>query len=96
MCIRDSDSTDGLIITRNLDTPELKKYIDTYYHERKKPLANAGNGEMRFPSGNIIFDNEQGGYIATKHLLELGHRRIGCILAVSISHCPVFAAINEH
>lgn len=73
------DTTDGLIITRDLDTPELKKYIDTYYYERKKPVANAGNGEFIFPSGNIIFDNEQGGYIATKHLLELGHRRIGCI-----------------
>lgn len=73
------DSTDGLILTRDLDTPELENYIKTYYEDRKKPIANAGNGERQFPSGNVIFDNEQGGYIATKHLLELGHRRIGCI-----------------
>lgn len=73
------DSTDGLILTRDLDTPELEKYINIYYNERKKPIANAGNGERQFPYGNVIFDNERGGYIATKHLLELGHRRIGCI-----------------
>lgn len=73
------DSTDGLILTRDLDTPELEKYITTYYYERKKPIANAGNGEIQFPAGNVIFENEQGGYIATKHLLELGHRKIGCI-----------------
>lgn len=28
----------------------------------------------------VTADNKQGGYLATKHLLELGHERIGCIL----------------
>lgn len=28
---------------------------------------------------NVISNNEQGGYLACSHLLELGHRRIGCI-----------------
>ncbi|MCI7640242.1 MAG: LacI family transcriptional regulator [Clostridiales bacterium] len=28
---------------------------------------------------SIVNDNVHGGYIATKHLLELGHRRIGCL-----------------
>lgn len=73
------DSTDGLILTRDLDIPELKEYIETYYYDRKKPIANVGNGETRFECGNVIFNNERGGYVATKHLLELGHRRIGCI-----------------
>ncbi len=27
----------------------------------------------------VVCDNRQGGYLATRHLLELGHRRIGCI-----------------
>ena len=30
-------------------------------------------------SGVICFDNIEAGYMATKHLLENGHRRIGCI-----------------
>lgn len=27
----------------------------------------------------VLADNHQGGYIATRHLIDLGHRRIGCI-----------------
>jgi LacI family transcriptional regulator len=27
----------------------------------------------------VLTDNEQGGYLATQHLIELDHRRIGCI-----------------
>ena len=27
----------------------------------------------------LLLDNRQGGYNATRHLIELGHRRIGCI-----------------
>ena len=72
------NSTDALIVASNLDDPELEKYVNSYYNS-KKPVANAGNGKCQFPSGNIIFRNEKGGYLATKHLLELGHRKIGCI-----------------
>lgn len=28
---------------------------------------------------SVLIDHEMGGYLATNHLLELGHRRIGCI-----------------
>ena len=28
----------------------------------------------------IVADDERGGYLATRHLLDLGHRRIGCIV----------------
>ena len=27
----------------------------------------------------VLMDNQQGGYLATQHLIQLGHRRIGCI-----------------
>lgn len=27
----------------------------------------------------VLIDNQQGGYLATQHLIELGHRRIACI-----------------
>ena len=35
-----------------------------------------------------LLDNEQGGYIATKHLIEKGHVRIGSLLG-PIGHCSV-------
>jgi LacI family transcriptional regulator len=31
----------------------------------------------------VLADNYQGGYLATQHLLTLGHRRIACILGPS-------------
>lgn len=31
----------------------------------------------------VVVDNQQGGYLATRHLLELGHRRIGHLAAPS-------------
>ena len=31
----------------------------------------------------VLFDNELGGYLATRHLLEHGHRRIACIVNAS-------------
>jgi LacI family transcriptional regulator len=31
----------------------------------------------------VLTDNQQGGYIATRHLIELGHRRIACIAGPS-------------
>lgn len=41
------------------------------------PTVTAGFSTERFPS--VIVDDYQVGYIATQHLLELGHRRIGLI-----------------
>jgi LacI family transcriptional regulator len=32
----------------------------------------------------VLTDNLQGGYLATTHLLQLGHRRIGCITGPSV------------
>jgi LacI family transcriptional regulator len=32
----------------------------------------------------VICNNRHGGYLATKHLLDLGHRRIGCLAGLSI------------
>ncbi|HLE51170.1 MAG TPA: LacI family DNA-binding transcriptional regulator [Anaerolineales bacterium] len=31
----------------------------------------------------VLTDNQQGGYLATRHLIELGHRRIACIMGPS-------------
>ena len=41
------------------------------------PTVTAGFSTQRFPS--VVVDDFQVGYLATKHLLELGHRRIGLI-----------------
>ena len=38
---------------------------------------------------SVIVDHDEGGYLAARHLLELGHTRIGCVggpKAVSYTH----------
>jgi LacI family transcriptional regulator len=37
----------------------------------------ANEGELRFDT--VLVNNHYGGYLATRHLLELGHERIACI-----------------
>lgn len=37
-----------------------------------RPIPNAG-------AVSVYFDHERGGYLATKHLIELGHRKIACL-----------------
>lgn len=50
----------------------------------------------------VQVDHQQAGYLATKHLLEMGHRRIGCVTGpLGISGCKARlegykAALNEY
>ncbi len=43
------------------------------------PRVSAGYREDLQMLNSVICDDRQGGYVVTKHLLELGHRRIGVI-----------------
>ncbi|GGJ57067.1 LacI family DNA-binding transcriptional regulator [Deinococcus roseus] len=42
------------------------------------PLVTVGR-EVKGLEGSLSLDNEQGGYLATRHLLDLGHRQIACL-----------------
>lgn len=43
------------------------------------PIATMDDYGLSCPGIDVIFDYFQGGYLATKHLIEYGHRRIGCV-----------------
>ncbi|MEG1108938.1 MAG: LacI family DNA-binding transcriptional regulator [Oscillospiraceae bacterium] len=49
---------------------------------------NVGANSASFPG--VFSDNEHGGYLATKHLLSLGHSKIGCITG------PMGAQSSKH
>lgn len=44
-----------------------------------KPLVLIDRDSPDVPVPSVMADHELGGYIATKHLLDLGHVRVGCI-----------------
>lgn len=39
-----------------------------------------------FPCSRVLFDNEQGAYLAVKHLLRNGHRKIACVANTRFSN----------
>jgi LacI family transcriptional regulator len=43
------------------------------------PVVTVARELSDLPIDQIVTDNEQGGYLVGRHLIELGHRRIGCI-----------------
>lgn len=47
--------------------------------ESGMPIVIADRKMPEIEVDSVLVDNFQGGYEATKHLLDLGHRRIGCI-----------------
>ncbi len=51
--------------------------------ERDMPLVVVDREIAGVEVDSVLTDNLQGGYLATKHLIELGHRRIGCITGPS-------------
>lgn len=69
-----SRKADGLLISSPLvHDPEIRQLYD----EGTPLVLNGTSGYADVPSVDV--DNAQGAYVATRHLIELGHRRIGHI-----------------
>jgi LacI family transcriptional regulator len=70
-------TANGAIIIRATDGSEYIQQMNTqrfpYFNLTPRPQGK------KFSDCELTLDNEKVGYIATKHLLSLGHRRIGII-----------------
>ncbi|GGE25895.1 arabinose metabolism transcriptional repressor [Pullulanibacillus camelliae] len=67
----------GLIVEPTKSTyhnPNLNYYLNLERSQIPYVMINASYSELAAPS--ITVDDEKGGYIATEHLITLGHRRI--------------------
>ncbi len=74
-----SGSTDGVIlIGRRADDPLTKALLEAGF-----PVVCVSYQPDLPAFYSVDCDNEQGGYLAVKHLLELGHRRIAYLFARS-------------
>jgi LacI family transcriptional regulator len=83
---------DGLLIV-------LPSNLDAYVNDLKRqnfPFVLIDHqGLEREGVGSIQAQNFQGGYDATRHLLELGHRRIGTITGPVNQSPPVNSAVDR-
>ena len=71
---------DGIIFVMAVNSSNNKArecYELLRQFEKPVVLVDRVVEELELPS--VATDNELGGYLATRHLLELGHTRIGCI-----------------
>jgi LacI family transcriptional regulator len=55
-----------------------KEHIQTL-QERRIPLVVVDREIPDIALDSVLADNTKGGWLATRHLIELGHHRIGCI-----------------
>jgi LacI family transcriptional regulator len=70
-----SKQVDGVIIISSDDSDDDVNRLD----EASIPVVIADRLVDHKSADNIIVDNEKGGYLATKYLLSLGFKKIGCI-----------------
>lgn len=71
----DGRQTDGIILASARDEgTNVKKFI-----ERELPLVVVNSLFKEFDCHQVMIDNIRGGYLATAHLIKLGHRSIGFI-----------------
>lgn len=82
------EKIDGMIYigSTNEDT-YLQDFLQTDY-----PFVFAGSYLNNFPLNYTIGDNLHGGYLATKHLIGLGHKKIGMVTG----HFRVVSAGDRH
>lgn len=75
---------DGLIIASAGDDAVLARSLT----DTREPLVIVDRNIEGLSADLVQIDHERGAYLATKHLLELGHVRIGCITG------PVATAVS--
>jgi DNA-binding LacI/PurR family transcriptional regulator len=72
----EEDQVAGILAIGGGDvTDNLLHQID----DLKVPLVTVDNQSWEKPLNNVVVDNHRGAYLATQHLIDLGHQRIAII-----------------
>ncbi len=89
MCDEDSGHVNTAFLSQNrvdgaiLLVPNREKYFIDIFKSKKIPFVVIDNQTMNEGITSVLADNIAGGYMATRHLIELGHTRIGLIGAAA-------------
>jgi len=88
-----SKMVDGIIIT-----PVFGTSMDLLTHtvDASRPMVVACRVPLGCSLPSVRVDNEQGGYVATRHLIELGHRRIAFLGDQVAGLSPQEQALSEN
>jgi len=78
---------DGLIASLALDTPDLNHF--DIYQDKGVPVVFFDRAEANSPYTQVVIDNYQCGYDATRHLIDQGCRNI--MLVTGSLHCHAYA-----
>ena len=70
-------NVDGILYTYAFT--ELSKPFKGFLKENNTPMVLLDRGEPGSKMSGVYVDNEKAGYMATRHLIDLKHKRIGCI-----------------
>ena len=81
--IRDmgADNISALIWAKSMEIRHMRE-PEMLRHAMKQldiPIITMDQYGLDCKGEDILFDYKKGGYIATKHLIECGHQRIGCL-----------------
>ncbi len=77
-----SRGVDGLILRGDVHTESLRRMLAM----RRIPFVNVGVYHPHKPYASVGADNESAAWRACSYLLDLGHRRIGMVAAISANN----------
>lgn len=76
-----STGADGIILSSSgANNAELSEVIHYASYNEKYPVVLMDRDNIDYNCNSVLIDNFNGGYLAGKHLIELGHEKIACIL----------------
>ena len=88
--IRDiaADNIGALIWSKSMEMNDMEKpdFLKNAMRNLSIPVITMEKYGFDCPGVDILFDYEKGGYMATRHLIECGHRRIGCVAGKQSFH----------
>lgn len=81
-----SRGIDGLFITFSTSAYKHEEEMCAKLNELTIPYILIDRFFSDFDCNKVYFDNTKGAYLATKHLIEQGHKKISCIIHSITSH----------
>lgn len=79
--LMEEKNVDGIVFTSSHATTGHP--LQEFVHKHKTPVVLLDRGLDDEKFSGVYTDNEKAGYLATKHLVELSHVKIGCITGPS-------------